>query len=468
MAAIRKGAWSAIVGTAIAFFVVSPVAAGGPAETAGAVQLELTAPGEVRISADGFLEERLILPTTAVAALAATPEGQWLRIAGWPVAVGDRRTVAIRRRSVYATEARIFVVSGQEARAIPRSKHVHFIGTVDGDPESGVLVILDPSTGGLTGMSLVDGTSHDLIPAAGGGAGEMLLLATHERLGNLDPDFACGEESLDASARPFPGFRAAETPAPATSGGSLEAVIGVDTDTELLSQKFSNNTSDAANYVADLFAAMNVMYERDLDLTLLQGTTFLRTGSDPYDVNSGSSAGTAELSEFGNYWKANYSSVDRALAAMLSGKSPSSNSASGIAWLGSLCSTSTGYSFSKVFKLNYLSGDAKLVGHEIGHNFGSPHTHCYDPPVDHCYNYGGCYAGPTSCPSGGPGTIMSYCHRIGCGKTANFHPTVVAHILQSEVNPATGVCVFEASNGADTIFEDGFDSGGLGGWSEVE
>ena len=235
----------------------------------------------------------------------------------------------------------------------------------------------------------------------------------------------------------------------------------MDTDTELLSQKFSNNTSAAADYVADLIAAMNVMYSRDLDVTLIQGTTYLRTGSDPYSANSGSSASSSELNEFGNYWKSNYGSSQRTLAAMLSGKSPSSNLASGIAWVGGLCSTTYGYSFSKVFKINYLSGDAKLVGHEIGHNFGSPHTHCYSPAIDQCYGYeGGCYSGPTSCP-GGAGTVMSYCHLTGCGSTLDFHPTVISRILTYNVNPATGVCIFEASS-SGMVFDDGFESGGLG------
>ena len=68
--------------------------------------------------------------------------------------------------------------------------------------------------------------------------------------------------------------------------------------------------------------------------------------------------------------------------------------------------------------------DIIAVSHEIGHNFDSPHTHCYNglggssQPVDGCYNgeaFNGCFAGTPSLPPGatpgqGGGTIMSYCH----------------------------------------------------------
>jgi hypothetical protein len=63
---------------------------------------------------------------------------------------------------------------------------------------------------------------------------------------------------------------------------------------------------------------------------------------------------------------------------------------------------------------------------------GSSHTHCYNPPVDNCYNgESGCYSGTPQCPASGKGTVMSYCHvggpsGAGCGSNQEFHPTVQA------------------------------------------
>ena len=422
--------------------------------------------GVVRISVEGYLEERLALPAGLSATLNTVDTEGRVRLDRWPVAPGDRRTVTLERKSVYGPETRIFEVTDHGLRQLPRSPKRHFIGEIDEEPGSGVLVILDPRTGLVTGMSVSGGETFDLEALPGGAPSEVRVIATEERTAGQATSWGCGEEELEQPPElPDLPFAAGALTAE-KSTVPLEAVLAVDTDTELLSQKFSNNTSAAADYVADLIAAMNVMYSRDLNVTLIQGTTYLRTGSDPYSANSGGGASSSELNEFGNYWKNNYGSNQRTLAAMLSGKSPSSYSASGIAWVGGLCSTSYGYSFSKVFKINALASDAKLVGHEIGHNFGSPHTHCYNPPIDQCYGYeGGCYSGATSCP-GGAGTVMSYCHITGCGSTLDFHPTVINRILTYNVNPATGVCIFEATS-SETVFDDGFEVGGLGAWSSV-
>ncbi len=440
------------------------VHAAAPVSVTEVAVVTVAGDGVVRVSVEGYLEERFAVPAGLRATLNTVDTGGRVRLERWPVAPGDRRTVTLERTSVYGPQARIFEVSDTGVRPLPRSPRKHFIGEIDDEPGSGVLVILDPRSGLVTGMSVSGGETFDVEAAPGGAPSELRVIATEERTAGQATSWGCGEEELEQpSALPDLPF-AVTALAAEKSTAPLEAVLAIDTDTELLTQKFGNNTSAAADYVADLIAAMNVMYSRDLDVTLIQGATFLRTGTDPYSVNSGSSASSSELNEFGNFWKNNYGSTQRTLAAMLSGKSPSSNSASGIAWIGGLCSTTYGYSFSKVFKANYLASDAKLVGHEIGHNFGSPHTHCYSPAIDHCVSYGGsCYSGPTSCP-GGAGTVMSYCHLTGCGSTLDFHPTVINRILNYNVNPATGVCIFEAPS-SDMVFDDGFEAGGLASWS---
>ena len=231
--------------------------------------------------------------------------------------------------------------------------------------------------------------------------------------------------------------------------------LAVDTDNEFMGQKFSNNTTNAANYLASLFALISVIYERDLQLRILQGTTILRVSSfaDPYLQSGTGNADSAKLSEFRSYWNSHYAGVSRAAAMLLSGKQASPNSSSGIGYVNTLCSSS-GYTFTQIFKYSgsTASSDVLVVAHEVGHNVGSLHTHCYltPTPIDMCYSgESGCYSGATSCPApqtinGVPnvrGTLMSYCHLLsGCSSSSVFHSRTVA-ILDPIVSSKVGVCV---------------------------
>ncbi|MDA8773401.1 fibronectin type III domain-containing protein, partial [Luminiphilus sp.] len=114
---------------------------------------------------------------------------------------------------------------------------------------------------------------------------------------------------------------------------------------------------------------------------------------------------------------------------------------SGMAYVNVLCNDSRGYSSSGVTGVAsadaaHLNQDTLMVAHELGHNFGSDHTHCYgnlegnENPVDGCRSgesgspFAGntCFSGTQSLPgvnslSGGTpsaqnGTIMSYCHLL--------------------------------------------------------
>jgi hypothetical protein len=67
--------------------------------------------------------------------------------------------------------------------------------------------------------------------------------------------------------------------------------------------------------------------------------------------------------------------------------------------------------------------DLSAFAHELGHNFDSDHTQCYNPPVDECYSCRN--SKKKSCPGStiqnqGAATLMSYCHL--CGGTD--HPSV--------------------------------------------
>jgi hypothetical protein len=168
--------------------------------------------------------------------------------------------------------------------------------------------------------------------------------------------------------------------------------------------------------------------------------------------------------------------IDRAFAVLLSGKSSNPNSSSGRAWRDGYCETQSmggGYSVSQVYLASWISVsyDAQIVAHELGHNLGSPHTHCYNPPVDYCYACeSGCYSGTVSCPAGGRGTLMSYCHTSYCGGAAcgsnlfELHG-VVAGYMDAYVSAHYPSCVTDAAG--DSLFADGFEAGTTAAWGDT-
>ena len=220
---------------------------------------------------------------------------------------------------------------------------------------------------------------------------------------------------------------------PARAGNELwGATIAFEIDHQFFSQKFSDSAAAVDTYLAELVTYMNVTYEAEINTRLLIGDVILYTSSNnPYS----SSDPGSRLSEMMNYWPQNYDSVERALAASLM------MGMSGMAYVNVLCNDSRGYSSSGVTGVAsadaaHLNQDTLMVAHELGHNFGSDHTHCYgnlegnENPVDGCRSgesgspFGGntCFSGTQSLPgvnslTGGTpgaqnGTIMSYCHLL--------------------------------------------------------
>lgn len=463
-------AWAFLAAAILAGGAPAPAAA-APAFVAALPVAQAAGPGQAVKAPDMVSDAELFrFEPELVPSLLRLAPGDSTRVAGWPVAPGSRRDVVITRHEVYAANARVLEVTDEGTRELPRSQMVFFWGSLADDPLSAVVVTIDPAAGTVEGMVRSAGVAMEWKPLVPGKPGLHLLASAKAFLNAAAAghslSWKCGEETLV----PLPGTAAAaeSNSAPraqqaATNGTGFDlATVAVDTDHQLLSLKFANSTTDATNYIASMFATINVMYERDLNVELLVGDTILRTSaaSDPYTQQPDPSSGAAaanQLNEFTNYWSANYANVPRALASMLSGKSTNAFEASGIAWVGGLCDFSLGYNFNQLFTFTEsVYEDTIILGHEIGHNFGTRHTHCYSPPIDECYNLeSGCYNGPTSCPApstingvtGVIGTIMSYCHLLsGCSTTEVFHPRVVA-VLNPNIQTALGVCITPQNTG---------------------
>jgi hypothetical protein len=399
------------------------------------------------------------------------------QVSEFPAGPGVLTEYTFKRINVYAPDARIVVVDAQGEREVPRSSRVHLLGhSRDGTSRVGLSFDPDLASAPYAAGSGPSGAFVVLSERSGDGWLFNAISAETALPSGTTLEFPANEDSLPSPDAPLQALDHL------MEGGDVfgalrNAVVAIDTDTTFMSKRFTGNTTQATNWIADLFAQMNLMYQRDLDVNLQQGSTFLRVASDPY-ANTDTPANSAMLSEFGLYWQNNYSSgsgsVSRAFAALLSGNSSSGNSSSGIARVNAYCLTSSNgsYSATQIFTNPAIgvASTAFIVGHELGHNFGASHTHCSNATtgsyptasntVDQCYSgESSCYAGTVSCPTSGPGapkgTLMSYCHvsSAGCGQNVQqFHPTHIT-LLRNRIAAHTPGCL---TLGSDVIFANGF------------
>jgi len=413
--------------------------------------------------------------------LGALSVGESRIVSAFPDGYGGHADIRFERIDVYAKGARIVEVTATGERELPRSARVELIGSnASGDVR--VSLAFDPGAKAIrgAGSSSVGAFSIDAIEVSG--STRLRVRPTHESLPpGVDPQIVPTDDSLP-TGRPMPDALTLSLVGASPAGALRDALVAVDTDNEFMTKRFANDTVSATNWIADLFGVMNVMYQRDLNVTLQQGTTFLRTSPDPYTAVNTPADGT-DLNEFGTYWQNNEAGVARDFAVLLSGKSSSGQLASGIAWVNAYCQTQSSggsYSVNQIFTSAQAAVEfsARIVGHEIGHNFGAYHTHCTNVStgaaptgsntIDVCRSgetsmQGACYSGPTSCPTTGPGapngTIMSYCNTFngGCGSNhqnvLQFHPTQVT-TMSALIAQHTPSCL---SLGNDTIFKNGFE-----------
>jgi hypothetical protein len=383
-------------------------------------------------------EEPLAFDAAALASLRGAGDAPF-RVNDFPVAPGVRSAVVLRRFRIAAPDARLRVTGpgGDEIRPLPDV--AHFAGTVAGEPDSVVYVGARPE--GLT--AFVESS-----------AGEAYVGADEARTGFVVRDssspgndryrksaFLCAEDQLpEAPQKPRTNERSgSETP---SVTGFQKSTLIVETDQELLA-KFSGSIDDMTAYVLSLFAQVDLIYERDLSYHFTVIEVHAWSMPDPWDGPQT----IDQLKQLGTWYHANrpLSSYPRSTVHLVSGLDVTG----GVAYRPALCiddfDAGSGvwggaYGMTQIFG-NYPADkwDLHATAHELGHNVGSKHTHCYVPEIDQCFNQeSGCYSGPTSLPDGG-GTLMSYCNLLAGGEdniNLFFHPRCITEQMLPYIQAA--------------------------------
>lgn len=414
---------------------------------------------------------------------------------------GPTESFELVRVRVFTPGARIVIHGRDGSVTVPPPADLHFRGGVAG--RDGAHVFLTVGEDGRIHGLVADRGRYWIAEQDGVATRPELREMTATELEGARRGFSCRSDELPRPPE-VPAIRAGtpstvstETHRVKSRGPSYAAKIAVETDYEYF--LLFGSTRAAASYIADLFGFASGYYTTEVGTAFwLEHISLWTTASDPWTQTSSLCC----LAEFGKYWNDNNSAIDRTLVHFLSGKS----AGGGIAWPAVLCAASWmvdistwgcsltptygnyggDYSFSGDLVGDFNPGTGAIVwdiysmSHEVGHNFDSPHTHCYSPPIDQCYGTeAGCYQGaaslPCSTPGGGCGTIMSYCHTIqpgitnisltlGQGHPWGTSPERVPQRMSSYVATtvsASPSCLLYA------LFTDDFETGNCSAWSNV-
>ncbi len=388
------------------------------------------------------------------AALASLRAQRTAVLDDFPLGRARTATLELRRFEPFAG-TRAVVMEPGGAREIALPDRTYFTGSVRGEPTSRVLLIA--GTDAVQGFVSSGGDVYPFGPDANGRHRTYAMSSVDPTQNPPPGDFCKNDLMRDKVEGPRTLAQLGAAPPPLTpraGGAMLRVQIAVDTDQELRA-KFGSNQA-TLDYLTALLAAGNVIYERDTSVRLDFSFIRLWDTPDPWSY-PGSDVVGVSLDELQAYWTNPGNDMDavagpRDVVHMISGKDVDG----GVAYLSAVCIPDYGFGVSQVFG-SFDTADPQdtwdviVFTHELGHNLGSEHTHCYSPPIDRCFNQeGGCYSGPVVVSQG---TLMSYCHLNppGLSNVSLLFGDRVSTQIRSTVEGASCLDVVPTNCGNGTI-----------------
>lgn len=403
-------------------------------------------PVDAAQAAPGLVRAPLAPQPDALEALAASRQVRMVQVP-WPE--GAPIELDLRRVDLARPGFRFHVDGAPRPELDARSLELTlWTGSVVGEPGSDCLLAFSP-WGSRGWIRRAAGQAHLVAgPGADGtwsrSTSELVLESELLSAGRTPPTDFCAAERI----QDLPAVRVEDLPAPGYQGTAplLECQIAIESDYQLYADVFGGSLGATASYVMTLLGALSDRYTDEISVQL--SFPYLGLHSVPNDgwstPDQGGSTGQM-LNEFRMAW-ANNIPANANLAHFLSG----APLGGGVAYLDVLCSPDFGFGVSAdltggvqfpVMQAPF-NWDFYVIAHELGHNFGSPHTHDYCPVLDSCapqMYFGQCQTQQVCTTSG---TIMSYCHLCSGGVnniTTFFHPTVKTRMR----NEAESSCLIE-------------------------
>ncbi len=305
---------------------------------------------------------------------------------------------------------------------------VYYRGVVKGMP--GSVAAFSFYDNQVSGVFSIPGAGNFVLGQHTVGTGEQghYVLYNDMNLKSVNDKGKCGIDALPE----FPGNK---TAGKNTFNSCKDVELFLMADFQTYSD-FGSSTTNVANYLINLYNMVATLYRNEGIYTSIKAIS-VNTSSDVYDILAMTPNVSSHdyLYEFGDDIQNNLHGADLAMLV-----STVNLGLGGVAWLDALCASYSGtgghgpYSFCGIHGdwggsvMPTFSWDIEVMTHEMGHNYGSPHTHACVwngnmTAIDGCYTVEGNCGNPGTPPAGG--TIMSYCHLaqgVGINLANGFGP----------------------------------------------
>jgi len=388
------------------------------------------------------------------AALAEVAGGSSVTLVDVALPGGASADLQLERVPIAADGARV-VLDGETVPGLALDAGLSlWSGTVAGADGSEVFLALSAS--GSRGWIRTDDALVHLVArpdALAGWTTPDQRLVTDARLRELgvQSTWTCG---LDEIEQPFADRVEAVASASAAADGELEtlpileAELAVETDTAYF--ELFGDLDAAQTYLVSLLGAVSARYKEQLGVVLTMPYLGLWSGDDPWTSPDVGGSTIDMLFEFQGAWDGGEAPERADIYHFVSG----APLGGGVAYLSTVCNQDFAFGVSANLAgltpvpvvQGPLNWDFVVVAHELGHNFGTPHTHDFCPPLDQCAPepfMGECQDEQVCLTDG---TVMSYCHLCPGGienVTTYFHPDVVAtmrdYTAVTGLQPFTGL-----------------------------